>query len=458
MAEPTAFKYRAFLSYSHADTVWAKWLHRSLEGFRIDKDLVGRATAMGPVPNTLRPIFRDREDFSDGHSLTDATIAALDASAALVVLCSTVSGKSQYVNEEVRLFKSRHPDRPVIPVIIEGTPPENFSPALRFALEADGTVSSRPVTLLAPDVRESGDGKTLSLAKVIAGLTGLGTDEIVRRACRTCRVPYRGERDQRRRLRNWVAGLSSVVVALAGLTVWAEINRRDAVEQRQIADERRQEAERNFELAKGAADGLVFDIAQGLRDVEGMRASTVAKILGTARGTFDKLADAAPDNLELQRSRSVMLDEFANTYLTQGNLPAALASYQAYFAIADRLAKSDPGNAGWQRDLSVSYNKVGDVQVDQGNLPAALASYQGSLAIRDRLAKSDPGNAGWQAGLAASHGKLGNLLVAAGKPSEALAMFKRGRDIVAPLAARSEHVLWKQYLASFDQDIAALSK
>jgi hypothetical protein len=98
------------------------------------------------------------------------------------------------------------------------------------------------------------------------------------------------------------------------------------------------------------------------------------------------------------------------------------------------------------------------VQVAQGNLPAALASYQASFAIGDRLAKSDPGDAGWQAGLAASHGKLGNLLVAAGKPSEALAMFKRGRDIVAPLAARSEHVLWKQYLASFDQDIAALSK
>ena len=57
----------------------------------------------------------------------------------------------------------------------------------------------------------------------------------------------------------------------------------------------------------------------------------------------------------------------------------------------DRLTKSDPGNAGWHHDLSTSYEKVGDVQVAQGNLPAALASYQVSLAIRDRLTKSDPG-------------------------------------------------------------------
>ena len=73
--------------------------------------------------------------------------------------------------------------------------------------------------------------------------------------------------------------------------------------------------------------------------------------------------------------------------------------------IADRLAKSDPGNAGWQRDLSVSYENVGDVQVAQGNLPAALASYQASLAISDRLAKSDPGNAGWQRDLSVSYDK-----------------------------------------------------
>ena len=65
----------------------------------------------------------------------------------------------------------------------------------------------------------------------------------------------------------------------------------------------------------------------------------------------------------------------------QGDLAAALTSYQASLAIAERLAKADPGNAGWQRDLSVSHNKIGDVQQAQGDLAAALTSYQASLAI-----------------------------------------------------------------------------
>jgi hypothetical protein len=63
--------YRAFLSYSHHDKAWGGRLHRALEGYRIDKSLVGRDTTAGPVPATLRPIFRDREDFSAGHAFPD---------------------------------------------------------------------------------------------------------------------------------------------------------------------------------------------------------------------------------------------------------------------------------------------------------------------------------------------------------------------------------------------------
>lgn len=113
MAEPVPIKYRAFISYSHADTSWAKWLHRALEGFGIDKDLAGRATATGTIPKSLRPVFRDRDDFTAGHTLSDQTLAALDGSAALIVICSPPAAKSQYVNEEIRLFKARRPDRPV---------------------------------------------------------------------------------------------------------------------------------------------------------------------------------------------------------------------------------------------------------------------------------------------------------------------------------------------------------
>ena len=56
MPAPVQLKYRAFLSYARAEVGWAKWLHGQLEGFRIDRDLVGRETSHGIVPKTLRRI------------------------------------------------------------------------------------------------------------------------------------------------------------------------------------------------------------------------------------------------------------------------------------------------------------------------------------------------------------------------------------------------------------------
>jgi hypothetical protein len=80
VAEAIQFQYRAFLSYSHRDKSWAKWLHTALQNYRIDKDLVGHESPLGPIPKTLRPIFRDREDFTAGHSLSAHTLVAPDAS------------------------------------------------------------------------------------------------------------------------------------------------------------------------------------------------------------------------------------------------------------------------------------------------------------------------------------------------------------------------------------------
>ena len=51
--------------------------------------------------------------------------------------------------------------------------------------------------------------------------------------------------------------------------------------------------------------------------------------------------------------------------LVQGNLPAALTSYQAWLDIRERLAEADPGNAGWQRDLIVSLSQVAAISPDQ---------------------------------------------------------------------------------------------
>ena len=80
---PTALKCRAFISYSHTDASGAKWLHRALETFRIDKELVGRET-VSSVPLSLTimaglPRASMRVSSSRATRIPDSEVSATNA-------------------------------------------------------------------------------------------------------------------------------------------------------------------------------------------------------------------------------------------------------------------------------------------------------------------------------------------------------------------------------------------
>lgn len=481
MADSIAFKYRAFISYSHAETNWAKWLHRALESFRLDKDLVGRETATGTIPEALRPIFRDRDDFTAGHTLTEQTLAALDASHALIVICSPASAKSHYVNEEIRLFKLRHPNRPVVPLIVAGKPGdaelECFPPALKFKIDSEGRVTKTPIELLAADAREEGDGKSLALAKAIAGLLGVSSDDIFRRAVR--------ERRRKGRVRNGIiAVLAILAVAATGSAVyaWQQLKTNEAF--------------LNATL-KRATEIVSTSVAQA--ESYGVPRKATLALLAQAEGLFDDMARLGRETPELRYRRAMMLIEFARNYailgdtktwhgraeeaarlltalayempgdgkyefalasaldvlgdglIAQGNLSAASKYYQYSFNIMDRLAKAEPNNALRQHALSVAYSKLGDVLHQQGypeNLPLALEFYRDSVAIEDRLARADPSNTELQRDLAVTYCRVGGVLRDQGNLSEALTSFRDCLAIGQRLAkADPNNAGWQSDLA-----------
>lgn len=435
MADDLRLRYRAFISYSHADTAVAKWLHTSLERFKIDKGVVGRITPMGPIPKSLRPIFRDRDEFAAGSALSEQTIVALDQSNAVIVLCSPTAARSEYVNEEIRLFKSRHPERPVIPVVaIAGAAnieTDCFPPALRYEVRSDGVVTDAPISTVAADLRQEGDGKELALAKIVARLIGLSTDDVFGRA----------QRERRRQLSLWITGLSVVSVMLAALAAVAIFQRYEAVTQRskaernaQIADERRAEAERNFALAKQGADALIFRIAQGLRDQHGMRLETVGNILQAAEGVVDDLVRRSNNNKALLHSQAAMLDEFSRVYADQNDILRQEDAARKSLSISRQLAEAEPNDADLQRALSVGLERFGDVLAKKGQSSEALDHYNQSLAIAQVVAKVSPDNASWQRDLSVSHYKIGKLLVEQGRLAQAAISLKNSLDIAELLS------------------------
>ncbi len=243
----------------------------------------------------------------------------------------------------------------------------------------------------------------------------------------------------RRRLFQATAAAAIIFAAVAAVAGWqyvdAEKERRVAerAEAQAIAD--RERAERNFNIAKRAANHVVFSIAQDLRRVRGMRVESVRRILDAAQAMMNDLALAAPDDLQLQRSRAAMFAEFVDTYLSAGDLTHARTSAEESLAIMSKLAAADPGNAGWQRDVSVSLDKVGDVRRAAGDRAGALAAYEESLAIGRKLAAADPGNTEWQRDVSVSLDKVGDVRLAAGDRAGALAAYEESLAIRRKLAA-----------------------
>jgi len=208
-----AFRYLAFLSYSHRDRAQADWLHRALESYRVPRRLVGRPGRDGPLPKRLFPVFRDREELPSSADLSANIGEALRASRTLIVLCSPSAAASRWVDEEVLAFKRLGRSDRILAVIVDGEPnasdtpelgaPECFPRALRHTLGEDGELTTARTEPIAADLRAGGDGRHAALLKTIAGVLGVSFDALRQR-----------DREARRRRWLWRAAGGIAVVTL----------------------------------------------------------------------------------------------------------------------------------------------------------------------------------------------------------------------------------------------------
>jgi hypothetical protein len=210
----TSFKYSAFISYSHSDEKIALWLRKAIEGYKIPKDLRNEAnSALAKLP-----VFRDRDELPTSADLGGSISGALAVSKSLIVICSPKSAQSMWVNAEVEAFKKLGREAFIQCLIVDGEPNasdksdisddlECFCPALRFKLDEAGNYTEERTEPIAADIRKNKDSKSVALLRLIAGLMGLGFDDLYRR--------------RERHRRKILAGISAVLLMTgSGLAWW----------------------------------------------------------------------------------------------------------------------------------------------------------------------------------------------------------------------------------------------
>ncbi|HET7332847.1 hypothetical protein, partial [Dyella sp.] len=56
VAPASDFHYRAFISYSHADAAWGKWLHKALETWRAPSRRASKQSTPNPIVDADRKL------------------------------------------------------------------------------------------------------------------------------------------------------------------------------------------------------------------------------------------------------------------------------------------------------------------------------------------------------------------------------------------------------------------
>ena len=172
------YKYKAFISYSHQDKKFGKWLHKAIENYKIPKSL--REKYPNLPKDLKRSIFIDDEELPIASALPDNLSHALESSELLIVVCSPSATQSYWVDTEIAHFKHYHGEGKVLAVLKDGEPNasystvydhtlEAFPESLRYVLDDEGNITDKRTEPLAADARKQSTKKK-ALLKLIAGI------------------------------------------------------------------------------------------------------------------------------------------------------------------------------------------------------------------------------------------------------------------------------------------------
>ena len=273
-------QFDAFISYSGSaststksfDRLVAERLHRLLEKYRAPRSL--RIST-----RRLHKVFLDREELQASSSLHHSLEDALHQSRFLIVICSPRAKCSQWVREEIRVFRGLDRGNFILPVLIEGEPEDSFPEELCPPTQ-EGSASEEPAASggllpmpLAADVRAASPRESLrrlrkEKLRILSPLLGCSYDDLHRRE------------HQRSVRRLWTAGLvlSLTCILLTSLSVGLYYAKR--------------RADRNYQLALEAETQilpLVLDTPEDLPRKEMYLLNAVA--------TMEELCNDDPRNV-----------------------------------------------------------------------------------------------------------------------------------------------------------------
>lgn len=384
------YQYDIFLSYRHRplDSIITQKTFHMVESYRLPKALRSQG-------HDIRRAFRDTEELSVSRILTNTIDRALHSTNCLLLVCSTDTPSSEWVDREVAMFIELGRAKKIYPLLISGDPETSFPPSLKKIPDIMERVM---------DVRcEGNDAKKIAakeenaLLKILADATGVGYRELQRE---------HGLRKLRRFIAKSIASVA-VFLTVGGISL-------GLMHQAQTYRDRAQAAEK-------ASMSILQELTYGLPDR-----------LTSVPGAYSKISGVLQENAE-QINRILMLstDKTSAEYEVAANyekLATAMTVLGGYREASDYQRKaaalyetlcSIDGNSA---PLASARNNLGKVLSSAGQYDAAAEEFERAISLQQEL--EDPIT------LAAMHGNACANAVEQGNKENADSHFAKCMELV----------------------------
>ena len=346
------FNYDVFLSYRHKplDETITKRVFNMLESYRLPKKLHDKG-----CPDIQR-VFRDTEELAVREILTETIDEALLSTNCLVVVCSTDTPSSEWVDREVNMFIRMGRAEHIYPLLISGDPERSFPPSLKLVPD----VMNRLM-----DVRSKDDDPAAIMAraetallKVVADIAGCDDDELLRE-----HVLRRNRRFAARTL-TAVGVLAAIVGVSLGLMHMAS-NYRDTARVREEASMR-------------ILNELTYSLPDHLTNVPGAY-SRIEHILRRNTEDLNAIARLSENREAAEFEAAANFEKLAAAERVLGAYEESMASEDEAIGIFTELSDAKYENSG--RALASAYNNRGSILSAAGRYEEASEDYEKAIGL-----------------------------------------------------------------------------
>ncbi|MBQ6621817.1 MAG: toll/interleukin-1 receptor domain-containing protein [Mogibacterium sp.] len=409
--------YDVFLSYRHRplDNEITQKVFNLLERYRLPETLRKKGYT------GVQRAFRDTEELAVSRILTETIDQALHSANCLIVICSTDTPDSEWVDREVAVFIELGRAEQIYPLLISGDPETSFPPSLKRIPDiADRTMDIR---VPGSPVRKMMSLAETELLKVIAAVAGCSESEL--------RREHKLRRSHQNGMRAAAATMMFLIITGVSLSYMLQ-----AREYRAIAAQREEASMRILRE-------LTYDLPDKLTNVPGA--------YGRIRNILERNTEEINEILLLSRNREDAEFEAAANYEKLANAESVLGQYEEAIRSEDQAIgifeslvrkRDDRGPSA----LASAYNNRGNLLSACGRYEEAGTDYEAAITLEEDAPDRD------ELLLARMYYNAGGNAVNLGDGNRAAELFEQSLALIAD-REETDEVLESTALVSYNYGI-----